>query len=204
MNLFGIGTSAYPALGYGYTYKSSSRNVSRTEFGSCAETVQRSEMAGGTFVLHYFDNEDGERTVGATCGRDYSASVYIPKDFDPNNPIYKVKVWDKDGSVTERMVDLTKVDPESSDFIDMYAYSCYLECSGKCPGAQSAFMGSAGYSFGMDGMHYDDLFEQRSWMDNLKEMMEMQYSAGNLEGYLGYKKLWDFLNVVGDCLTKDR
>ena len=32
-----------------------------------------------------------------------------------------MKVWDKDGNVTERMVDVSKVDTTGSDYIDMFA-----------------------------------------------------------------------------------
>lgn len=30
-------------------------------------------------------------------------------------------------------------------------------------------------------------------MDIVKEMMQMQYHAGNLKGYLDYKQFWDFM-----------
>ena len=201
MSINGVGISGYPAVGYGYEYKN--RTAGRTEFVGLLGTVQKSEMVDGAFVLHYFDREEGERTVGASCGRDYSISAYIPKDFDPENPFYKVKVWDRDGNVTERMVDLSKVDPENSDFIDMFAYSSYLESSGKCPGAQDAFMGSHGDPYDMDGMCYGNLFDKTNWMGRLKNMMQMQYRSGNLEGYLKYKNFWDFLeedmaNETGD------
>lgn len=191
MSIYSVGAAGYPAVGYGYEYRN--RTGSKTEIGGYSETVQKSEMAGGAFVLHYFDNEDGERTAGAACGKDYSISAYIPKDFDPENPVYKVKIWDKDGNVTERMVDLTKVDPENSDFIDMFAYSSYLESSGKCPGAQSAFMGSHANQYDTDGMRYDDLFDKTNWVGRLKDMMQMQYRCGNLKGYLEYKNFRDFL-----------
>jgi len=98
MSIYSVGAAGYPAVGYGYEYRN--RTGSKTEIGGYSETVQKSEMAGGAFVLHYFDNEDGERTAGAACGKDYSISAYIPKDFDPENPVYKVKIWDKDGNVT--------------------------------------------------------------------------------------------------------
>ncbi len=193
MSIYGVGISAYSATGYGYT-RTGQTTASRNHT-NCTETVQKSEMAGGSFVLHYFDNEDGEKTVGAACGTDYSISAYIPKDFDPENPVYKVKVWDKDGEVMERMVDVSKVDPENSDYIDMFAYASYLESSGKCPGAQSAFMGSSGNPYDMGDRRYDDLFEKTNWMGKLKEFMQMQYDAGNLMGYMEYKKFYDFLGT---------
>ena len=192
MSIYGIGNSGYPVASR-YKYERTQRGAGAEAYGKYAETLQRSDRADGSFVLHYFDHEEGERAVGASCGRDYSISAYIPKDFDPENPVYKVKVWDKDDKVTERMVDVSKVDPENSDYIDMFAYSSYLECSGKCSGAQSAFMGSAGDPRGMSDMQYDDLFDRTNWMDRLGAMMQMQYDVGNLTGYLEYKKFWDFI-----------
>ncbi len=60
-----------------------------------------------------------------------SYSVYKTPDFDPENPVYKVKIWDKSGNVTERMVDVSKVDPKNCDTMEMYAYTADLKESGK-------------------------------------------------------------------------
>lgn len=196
MSIYGIGSAGYPAAA-GYRYGRTEIRTGAESFTKYAETLRRSDRADGTFVLHYFDHEDEERAVGASCGRDYSISAYIPKDFDPENPVYKVKVWDKDGNVEERMVDVSKVDPENSDYIDMFAYSSYLECSRKCPGAQSAFIGSAGDPYKMTDMRHEDLFARKNWQERLGAMMQMQYDAGNLTGYLEYKKFWDFLENDG-------
>lgn len=38
------------------------------------------------------------------------------------------------------------------------------------------------------------LFDKENWQDIVKDIMQMQYRAGNLEGYLNYKRFWDFLN----------
>lgn len=37
-------------------------------------------------------------------------------------------------------------------------------------------------------------FEKENWIDILDDLMQMQYHAGNLKGYLDYKKFLDFLN----------
>lgn len=185
MSIYGSGSGGCPAVA-GYPYGRTERGTGTGVYAKYAETLQGSDRADGNFVLHYFDHEDGERTVGASCGRDYSISAYIPKDFDPENPVYKVKVWDKEGNVTERMVDVSEIDPENSDYIDMFAWSSYLECSGKCPGAQSAFMGSAGDPYEMSDMRHADLFARKNWPERLGAMMQMQYDVGNFTGYLEY------------------
>ena len=105
-----------------------------------------------------------------------------------------MKVWDKDGNVTERMVDVSKVDTTGSDYIDMFAYSSHLSASGKCPGAQSAFIRAGANQHGADNRTHDDLFGMKDWISVLKDAMQTQYDAGNLKGYLDYKQFWDFLD----------
>ena len=105
-----------------------------------------------------------------------------------------MKVWDKDGNVTERMVDVSKVDTTGSDYIDMFAYSSHLSASGECPGAQSAFIRAGANQHGADNRTHDDLFGMNDWISVLKDAMQTQYDAGNLKGYLDYKQFWDFLD----------
>lgn len=192
MNVNGIGAAGYPAAGY-ETGRAQRNNAARNGSDQAGAMVQTTQMAGGTFELHISNDEDGE-VISAKCGTDYSFTVYQPKDFDPANPVYKVKLWDRNGNVTERTVDVLKVDERDSDYIDMYAYSSYLTASGKCPVAQSAFVSASAYQHGSDNKMYHDLFERTDWMGVLKDAMQTQYHAGNLEGYLDFKQFWDFLD----------
>lgn len=164
----------------------------------CAErmcgTISTAQNISSTFELHISNDVDG-KAVSAGCGSDYSLTVYEPKGFDPANPVYKVKMWDGEGNVTERMVDLSAVDPGNSDYVDMFAYSSYLTDTGKCPNAQSVFVGADAIQHGSDGQTYDGLFSGKNWLDVVKYAMQMQYDAGNLEGYLADKKFLDFLEA---------
>lgn len=184
-------TAYFPKTGYG-------TGITRQKLGEKNDTeqifepTQKTQMPSGTFELHISNEIDGE-SIGAACGTDYSVTVYKPKDFDAENPVYKVKLWDKDGNTTERMVDVSKVDPRNSDFIDMFAYSSHLSASGECPSAQSAFMRSAGNPHGLDDRTYKDLFQETDWVSALADAMQTQYKVGNIEGYLDYKPFWDFL-----------
>ena len=134
--------------------------------------------------------------IGAGCGNDYSFTVYEPEDFDPDNPVYKMKVWDRDGNVTEQMADMSKVDSKNSDYLNMFAYSSYLTAMGMYPGAQSAFMGASAFQYGMDGLSYGSLFGRTNWMNVLQNAMQTQYSAGNLQGYMNYKGYYDTLSKI--------
>lgn len=191
MSISKVGAIVYPKTEY--TTGRTKNNAFENSLARQNNNVQKSQMPEDSFVLHYFDNEEGERAISASCGTDYSVTVYEPKDYDPAAPVYKVKIWDKDGNVTDRMVDVTKVDPKNSDYIDMYAYSCYVSGKGDCPGALSSFMGADTGCYGPDGRTYKDLFTLKNWVKAVGDMMQMQYDAGNLQGYLDYKKFYDFL-----------
>lgn len=81
---------------------------------------------GNIHTLHWFDTPEGDKPLGALGDKGNSSiTVYKPKDFDPENPVYKVKTWDAEGNVTERMVDVSKLDVKNSDRVDMFAYACY-------------------------------------------------------------------------------
>lgn len=192
MSVYGVGTAGCPMAGYYGIKKAGKQSDNTGNTGQALETVQRSEMSGGAFELHISNEQDGE-AISAACGSDYSVTVYKPKDFDPANPVYKAKIWDKDGNVTERMVDVSKVDPQNSDYIDMFAYSSHLSASGECPSAQSSFMSSATNQHGPDERNFKDLFQKNDWVSALADAMQTQYQAGNIEGYLDYKPFWDFL-----------
>ncbi len=192
MNVNGIETAGYRVPGY--DTRRAQRNAPGRDYAAQASnTVQTTQMPSGTFELHISNAKDG-KAIGSKCGNDYSLTVYQPKDFDPANPVYKVKVWDKSGNVTERMVDVSKVDTKDCDYIDMFAYSSHLSASGECPGAQSAFIRAGANQHGFDNKTYDELFGMSDWLSVVKDAMETQYNAGNLKGYLDYKRFWDFLN----------
>lgn len=160
--------------------------------GKCFASRMESVSSGQGITLHWFDNELGEKPIGASGLESGSVTVYKPVDFDPENPVYKVRIWDAEGNMTERMVDISEVDPQNSDYIDMYAYACHLTDSGEFPDAQFTFMRASGNPHG-PGPVYNSPFDKMNWVDIVKYAMQVQYDAGNLTGYLDYKKFWDFL-----------
>ncbi len=185
MSVNGIGAVGYPLAGC------EARRTQHNAEGNFAGQMNHVQNTKGTGITLYISNpEDGE-AIGSMGNHDSSVTVYKPKGFDPANPVYKVKIWDAARNVMERMVDILKVDPENCDEIDMFAYSSHLTDSGKCPNAQRAFMGADSYRKTEGSTNQ---FEKVNWMDILKDLMQMQYHAGNLKGYLDYKKFWDFMN----------
>ena len=186
MSVAGInGTANYPA----YTPGKVKGDVPNNNF---SQQINQAK-AGSIHTLHWFDTSEGDKPLGALGDQGNSSiTVYKPKDFDPENPVYKVKIWDPEGNVTERMVDVSKVDAKSSDRADMFAYVCYLTDSGQYPEAQSTYCRIPISNEQPENLSDPFKAGKFNWLELAKSFMQMQYDAGNLRGYLDYKKFVDF------------
>lgn len=196
MGVSGIGTNSYP-FGQknvtGYAAQKAENSNPQEETANMSWTVKAENH---DIVLHGQESaEDGKVVSAWACVTgNTSMTVYQPHDFDPAHPVYKVKVWDSHGNVTEQMVDISTVDPSNCDTAEMYAYSAWLSKSGKCPDALQKFMMAHAHHKDKGGSHgYESLFEKEDWLKIVREVMEMQYRAGNLKGYVDYKR---FLGVL--------
>lgn len=177
-----------------------SRNVRRnTGSNSFAEEMNHVAQAGGSssaLVLHGADEESGDTLVSAWADNvdDFSVSVYKPTDFDAANPVYKVKVWDRAGNVTEQMIEVSKVNPENCNTIEMYAYTAYLDDTGEFEGALRKFI-SAKAQARTEQQNAGDysLTEKIDWMEIIRRITQSQYDTNNLKGYMEWKKFLDFL-----------
>ena len=185
MGINGISTGYYEAR---YTNVKNKANAAGAGFAGSVGKTAASQAA--SFALH-ISNEAGEKAIGCATDRNGSVTVYKPKDFDLSHPVYHVKAWDAEGNVTtERMVDVAEVDSNSADYLDMFAYSSHLADSGKCPDAQGAFTGANAIYNSDSGYSY---FDKTDWLGIVRDMMQMQYDAGNLAGYVKYKQFLDCL-----------
>lgn len=184
MNVGGV-TTNYPINDPRRTGKAASTDQ------SFAQQMNHVSKSNG-FTLHWFDVE-GEPIGACGLADGGSVTVYKPKGFDPENPIYQVKIWDGAGNVTERTVDIAKVDFNHCDYIDGLAYASHLTDCGKCPEAQSAFIRAQANPHG-EGTVFDSITDKMNWMGILKYAMQLQFDLGNMAGYIEYKKFWDFLN----------
>ncbi len=98
--------------------------------------------------------------------------------------------------MTERMVDISKIDPKNCDEVEMSAYSWYLSNSGQCPNAFLGFAVARRHNQSKQ-LKYDagSVFDKVNWIDIIRDFMQMQYDAHNMNGYLDYKKLLGFMEI---------
>ncbi len=196
MGINGIEAVGYPASEY--ETRKTERNVTGGNFAR--QMTEAAQAAGqATAVLHGADEGSGDIAVSAWADvvSGSSISVYKTQSFDPENPVYKVKTWDKSGNVTEQMVDVSKVDPKNCDTAEMYAYTVNLKESGKgsfedtvlkaavAKAVKNAEQRNAGsWSFS----------EKTDWIKIVNDIMQSEYRYGDLKSYMEWKKFLGFLD----------
>ncbi len=191
MNVGNIG-NAYGA----YNYTNKVRNNNGKSFGAAIGNV--TEMPSPNLTLHMSKEGDVEKSVGAwanpNAGR--SITLYQPQDYDPANPVYKMKIWDMDDNLLEeRFIDINSIDPNNADSYEMYALSVYGEKSGKCPDAVARFtMMHAKQEIEQTAQHGSySLDAKEDWMGILNDILKEQFDMGFMDGYLKNKAYLDFL-----------
>lgn len=198
MSVSGIGTTDYPIA------RDSTRKTERNVVGgNFAKQVAEAAQTTGqtsTAILHGSDEETRDIAIcsGVDIVNNSSITVYKTQDFDPGNPVYKVKTWDKDGNVTERMIDVSKVDPKSCDTAEMYAYTSNLKESGKGSFEDTvlkAAVAKAIKNAEQRGSGSWSFVAKMNWVDIVKDIMQSEYSYGDLKGYM-YMEWQKFLGFL--------
>lgn len=118
-------------------------------------------------------------------------SVYKTKDFDSENPVYKVKMQNQAGNITERLIDISKIDCSNCDMVEFYTYSASLKEEGK--GSFLDTVVKAAMSRAVEKREKLDLNQKCDWTSNIREMMDSAYKHGDIKGFLDRKKYYDLL-----------
>lgn len=190
MNVNGIGISEYPA---GYDLKKTERKAAEGNFAAQAAGQVR------TATLHGAEEGSGDTTISswADVSGGTSISVYKTQDYDPENPVYKVKAWDQSGNVVERMVDVSKVNPQNCDTAEMYAYTAYFKESGQGSFEDTvlkAVVAKAAENAEQRSSGSWNFSEKTDWVEIVNEIMQSEYRCRDLKGYMEWKKFWGFLD----------
>ncbi len=154
--------------------------------------IQKSTSTNITLCLHDEEGNKAINCVGFPNGG--SASVFKSDTYTEDNPQYVVKYWDGSGEEQEKIVNPKEVNPSNASYLEMLAYSAYLDEQGYTTNAFSDFTMSA---MGTDvSVNYDEtnINEKVDFKIMVKKFMDMQYNAGNLAAYLSFKRLFDCMN----------
>ena len=123
-------------------------------------------------------------------------TVYKTKDFSSENPIYKVKIWDEEDNMTERLIDVSKINPRNCDTFEMEVYAAHLKETGKddfVSSVLSAAIAKAASQANQKSTVSWDYSTRINWVDAVKYAMQSSYNYGDLKGYMEWKKFLSFL-----------
>ena len=180
MSISGIGGTMSNANYYNNRVNRNSNQVASTFSTGAGITLKMSDEDSGSKALTSVGYPDGS-----------SVSVFKAEGYTDNNPQYMIKYWGMNGEETEYLVSPTQVNPEDASYIDMLAYSTYLDITGQTKNGLGDFLGA---SRGVNGDLTYDAESMNTSMDFkslVKAFMQAQYDAGNMVGYLSYKKFYD-------------
>lgn len=157
-----------------------------------ASYAQKIKESLGGITLYSQDNSTGKKalsSVGFPNGE--SISVFEADDFSKENPIYNVKYWNESGIESEYIIDPRKVNPENASYLEMAAYTTYLDETGQTEDAFGRFVGAANGANEESVTDVLDMTDKKDFLSMIYDYMQMQYDANNLEGYLSLKSLYD-------------
>ena len=194
MNVGGISTN-YSAA---YYAEKEQKAIANGDFSKkIAEAVQ-ANGTGATAATHDSDDESEDvavfRALYTDSGSKYT--VYKTRDFDQENPVYKVKIWDTEGSVTVRMIDASKIDPKKCNTFEMQVYTAHLKETGRGDFKETvlkAAIARAALHLEQKSSASWDYLTKINWVDTVKDIMQSAYGHGDLKGYMEWKKFLSFL-----------
>ena len=196
MNVGGV-TTDHPK---GYEARRTQRAASENNFAKEVADAAQANGTGAAATLHGSDEAAGDVAVSSWTDmvNGSSTTIYKTKDFDPENPVYKVMTWDAAGNVTERMVDASKIDPRNCDTVEMYVYTANLKEAGKGNFEETvlkAAIAKAASNLERKSSVSWDYSRNINWVETVKGIMQSHYGYGDLKGYLEWKKFLGFLEL---------
>ena len=189
MSISGINNYNYPSY-----YAGARHNTAKTG-GRDSGVLSSTSSASSNITLHMSDGGNSGNSLTAMGFPDgTSASVFQADDYNPADPEYRVRYWDKDGNYTDIMVKVKDIDPQNASYLEMLAYTTYGDVEGLTKNAFGNFMSAAGGVNGDLSYNADSINGKKDYMSTIREYMQLQYESNNLSGYLSYKELYDYMN----------
>lgn len=160
-----------------------------------AETIDRAaqDNIGGTDA-----ENSGEKVVFRWLYSENGSTGEVSKTQagTPEHPIYRVKSWDAAGNLTERVIDVSQVDPRNCDTYEMYAYTAHAKETGKGSFEETVLktaVAKAAADLEQKTSGLWDYCKNVNWAETVQELMQSAYDYGDLKGYLEWKKFLGLL-----------
>ena len=152
------------------------------------------------FNLEFPDNETADRKRTLTClhvvtGETVRISV---NQSDPESMIAEIKA--KDGSISEKVIDTSEVDPRNASFVEMLALSSSFMESGKMSGVPGIFASEV--CAAILGTDYD-INKKYDFAAMMKQEMDNLMKYGYMDTYAKNKPEYDLVTEVTSQNKKD-
>ena len=186
-----LGINSYNYSNY---YAGAKRNIAKTG-GMNSVLPSSTNSISSNITLHMSDASNSGNALTAMGFPDgTSASVFKADDYNPADPEYRVRYWDKEGNYTDTMVKVNDIDPQNASYLEMLAYTTHSDVEGLTKNAFGNFINAAGGVNADTSYDSDSINEKKDYMSMVKELMQLQYDSNNLSGYLSFKELYDYMD----------
>ena len=125
-----------------------------------------------------------------------TGEVYKAQSDTLEHPVYRVKSWDAAGKLTERVIDVSQVDPRGCNTYEMYAYAADLKETGKGSFEETVLHAASARAVagaGQNALASWDYLQDIDWAETAQELMRSAYNYGDLQGYWAWKQFLGFL-----------
>ena len=173
MSISGINNYNYPNY-----YAGARHNMAKTG-GRDSGVLSSTSSASSNITLHMSDGGNSGNALTAMGFPDgTSASVFKADDYNPADPEYRVRYWDKEGNYTDTNVQINGVNPRNASYLEMLAYTTYSDVEGFTKNAFGDFMNAARGVNGNISYDADNIF-QAGFSDMIDEYVHFNDSARN-------------------------
>ena len=164
MSISGINNYNYQNYYAGARY-----NMAKTG-GEIRGVLSSTSSASSNITLHMSDGGNSGNALTAMGFPDgTSASVFQADDYNPADPEYRVRYWDKEENYTDTMVKVNDIDPQNASYLEMLAYTSYSDVEGLTKNAFGDFMNAARGVNGNISYDADNIKEKKDYMSMVKE-----------------------------------
>jgi hypothetical protein len=123
-----------------------------------------------------------------------NVTIYKSDSYTDENPILRMVVTSADGNESEQLIDPRTVDISNATDNEMLALNAYLVEIGKLDSSVYTSSVLAGTSVSKVDLSSASNFK-KNFLNNIKEMMIMQYNAHNLDGYAQCRNILGVYNL---------
>lgn len=138
--------------------------------------VQTTEEEENTECVSGVNAETVKADYSFTMSDGKNISIYEDEMYTKDNPVFVVKVTDKEGNVSEQRVNVGNVDPNNASFVEFSALSIWLL---KEEETRDVFR------FNVNVLSYqsNDIYETKDYLRQMRSWRDEQISIGNMVGY---------------------